>query len=369
VKSLQPYFKHIAISAMALVIFSVLPQDAQATVDVTAGAQIYAPANHTLQLTGGVHIATDKSKLSAGQANMTLDPSGQPKRVALVSGAKATSKSGAVTQSIQAPNIDIGLQDGGFKASGGVSTKLTGTEDVVIRSQNQALEKDKNRMVASGNVILTKGEMTATSPEAIIFLKEDGSADKLVFLKGAVLSQKGQMLRGETITLNLSTGDIYVENKADATLTTTNEKGEDSQVGIHSHLLEITKATGTVIANGNARIKFDDLLINGPKAVFYRKNEALEKIVMNGRSQVEDNERRVTGDRVTVLMNPKQFNAQGNVTTFIKSQQKKASPHLGESKPQVSNISKNTLRKPVLDTQLYEREAMIEKSIRDNHNN
>jgi lipopolysaccharide export system protein LptA len=179
-------------------------------------------------------------------------------------------------------------------------------------------------MKAIGNVVVKKDDMMATSPEAVIILGSSGTAEKVVFLNGARIKQGEQEMTAQTIQIKLSTGDIYAENNTKSTISGKDSQGKPAIINIQAHLQELNKNTGTLIANGNTVIRYGDYVASGPKATVYRLNNQLDKIVMPGRAQIEDPDRKVAGDTVIIKVNPRQFNAQGNVTTFIKAKKQQA---------------------------------------------
>lgn len=206
-----------------------------------------------------------------------------------------------------------------------------GGGDIQISSDKQIFAQNDNIMKAYGNVTINDGKMTASSPEAYVMLKDDGSANKVVFVKGATLKQEDRELKAERIVINSGDGTIYAENNVTSIIHTQDKNGKASTVSVKSNNQQIDGDTGQMVANGKVKIDYEDLKVQGPKAVFYNKNNALDKIVMNGRSQVEDSDRKVTGDTVIITTNPKHFDADGNVNTQIKSKQKSTAASTGST--------------------------------------
>ena len=194
-----------------------------------------------------------------------------------------------------------------------------GGGDIQIKSDKQIFAQNDNIMKAYGNVTIQDDKMNASSPEAYVMLKDDGSANKVIFVKGASLQQQDRELKAERIVINNADGTIYAENNVTSIIHTKNAEGKPTLVSVKSNNQQIDGDTGQLVANGKVKIDYEDLKVQGPKAVFYNKDSQLEKIVMNGRSQVEDNDRKVIGDTVVITTNPKHFDADGNVNTQIKS--------------------------------------------------
>ena len=201
-----------------------------------------------------------------------------------------------------------------------------GSGEVTIKSDKQIFSQNQNLVRAVGNVVIQKDDSLASSPEAFIMLGDGGAASKVIFTKGATLIQGDKKMQAEKIVINNQDGTVYAENGVVTTIKTIGEGGKPTTVQVKSNTQQFANKDGKLFANGNVKINYEDFKASGPKAVFQSQNNALEKIIMNGgRSQVEDNQRKVTGDLVVITTNPKRFDADGNVNTQIKSQQKKTS--------------------------------------------
>ncbi len=305
-----------------------LPSDAVAANDkirIESGSQPFAPFEGGSMFMGGVKVAMEGTQVTGPAADIKMGKDGKAESAVFTNRAKMVRKNGGMNQTIQADTLNMGLQDGALKATGKVQTNMSGDSkmgNVSISSDTQIFDQEKHIMRAIGHVSVTKGDMKASSPEAIILMGPDGGAEKVVFTKGAKLVQGGQEMRAETITIQLETGNIYAERNTQSTMMGNDSQGKPTRIKITSHLQELNKETGNLIANGNAVVHYDDYVAKGPKAVFYRNaQEELDHIVMTGRAEIEDPERKVTGDTVVITVNPRQFNAKGNVTTFIKSKQ------------------------------------------------
>lgn len=262
------------------------------------------------------------TRVESNHTDIKMGPNGKAQNAVFTNGAKMVRSQNGMNQTIQAGTLNMGLDNGNLQASGGVTTHMSGDAkvgDVSIQSDSQVFEQDRNLMRAVGHVVVKKGDTVASSPEAVIFLGSSGAADKVMFIKGATLRQGEQQMTAETITIKLSTGDIYAERNASSTINGKDSAGKSTLIKIKSHLQEFDNQTGALISNGKVVLNYEDYIARGPKAVFYRKGGSLDHIVMTGRSQIEDADREVTGDTVTITVNPKRFNAQGNVTTFIKA--------------------------------------------------
>ena len=298
------------------------------SITVHAERQILEPATGHTQLMSGVHIAMDNTVINGSNADIIVTD-GKAHNVNVSGGAQVVKNEGGTQRTINAQNIQYGVDNNSMTATGDVTTNISGGSEgsVTIKSDSQTLDQVNNVMRAIGHVRVDKEDLTATSPEAMILMGASGQAEKVVFLGGAALKSAEKKMTAQKITIVLSTGDIFAENKTKSVITNKDAKGKPTEMTVESHLQELDKATGMLIANGQAKLHFEDTLAKGPKAVFYMKNNQLDHITLSGgRCEVQDVDRVVKGDSVLITMNPKQFSAKGNVQTFIKPKPQSSSP-------------------------------------------
>lgn len=256
---------------------------------ISSAHQIYQPFEGRTLFKNSVNIRMNNAKIRGGQAEIAMGENGKPETM-------------TITEN--------------------VSTQMSGGDDVVITSDSQIFNQDKNVMKAIGHVYVKKEGMEARSPEALVLMGSSGAAQKIKFIKGATLKQENQEITAETITIDVKSGNIFAEKNTRSRMLTTDTQGNQTEAVVVSHLQEFDSETGTLMANGKANVEFEDIKAKGPKAIFYMKENILDRIVLNGRAEVEDPEQRVIGDTITITVNPKQFRAEGNVQSFIKAKNK-----------------------------------------------
>lgn len=340
---------------------------------IRADQQLFEPFNGYSQFSGNVKIAMEGTEIVGPQADIKMSEDGKAETAEFTNRSKMVRKTGGTKQTIQADNLKMKVQSGALYAQGRVVTQMSGDSDmgnVTIESDTQVFDQEKHQMKAIGHVKVKKEDLSITSPEALILLGDGGAAEKVIFTKGAKMVQGGQELVAETITIRLSTGDVYAEKNTKSIFVDKDNQGQPTKISIQAHLQEIKRDTGTLIANGNTVIHYGDYVAKGPKATIYRLDNQLDRIVMPGRAQIEDPERRVAGDTVIITANPRQFTAQGNVTTFIKANQqnkvatnKRTEKQVSTDEPASSQQSSNgnTLKE-------IEEELIIENATKESGN-
>ena len=318
------------------------------SITISSAKQDYALNDGESHFEGNVQVAMDGTQVSGSQADFKMDKDGKADTAVFKSRSTMVRTQGGSKQTIQADTMNMGLKNGNVQAQGGVVTQMSsggastptppdksskpgaaapasGNGQMAIQSSTQEFDQDHHTMTAKGNVVVKKDDLTVTSPQALVFMNAAGGADKAVFTQGAHLLQGTQQLTAETITVKIDSGNVYAEKNTHSEIASTDSTGKTTQCKVKAYLMEMDKNSGLMLANGNTVVDFDGYIAKGPKAVFYRVNNNLDHIVMTGRARIEDADRIVTGDTVTITVNPRQFNAQGHVSTFIKAKDNKNS--------------------------------------------
>jgi lipopolysaccharide export system protein LptA len=360
------------------IVLSHVNADDDKRIHVSSERQMYEPYGGHSLFEGNVTVAMTGTEVTGSHADIMMDAQGKPDNAVFTNHFEMVRANSGSKETIAADTLHLGLKDGNLLAEGAVVTQIKGDAkngDFSIQSDSQSFDQDKKLMRAEGHVAVKNGDMTAESPEALVFMGPSGAAQKVVFSQGVHLIQGDQEMSAEVITIDIDSGNIYCERNVESTMMGKDAQGKPTKVKISSYLQALDKASGTMIANGNTVVHYDDYLATGPKAVFYKSNNELDHIVLTGRAQIEETDRRVTGDVVTIIVSPRQFVAKGNVTTFIKTkEQQTASSSSSTSSRSKGNAktpakttkpassSSNTVRKP------WEDEVMIENTTKTSGN-
>ncbi|MCA9808040.1 MAG: hypothetical protein KC476_08800 [Cyanobacteria bacterium HKST-UBA06] len=334
---------------------------------IAAGHQHLEPLNGMTTLDGGVVIKTDTATMSAGSAQMVLSGSA-PQSLVMNGGASMTRLENNVEQTIHANQVAVDFATNDVNAQGSVSTQMADkgkpADNVTIQSDDQVFDQTNHVMRAIGHVKVTKGDMVATSPEAVITMGDDGQAKKALFKNGAKLVSSDQILTAELITIDLATGDIYAEKNTRSQIKSkpddAKQTGKKPQpapaakagdtkddVEVTADFQELNQDTGTLIANGNAVVNYGDFIAKGPKATFYSENNTLDHITLTNRAEIVDNDRRVIGDTVIITIDPRQFTAKGNVQSFMQTKQKAEPEKKPDARPEPDASQPAAKTKPV----------------------
>jgi len=344
---------------------------------ISADKQSYNLEKKKYFLSGHVTVAYQDMKITGSTAEVDMDAAGKPqvahffnrpifKRV----------KPRIGEDQVIGDIIKVYLNDDRYGAEGNVDSHIVtvAADPFHIRSDVQEFDNKNRVMSASGNVYVDYKGSQATSALANVRMKEGGKADRAIFTGNARIKQENSEILGDRITVMVDSGNLIAEhnvrtrvdlkNQNTTPSATTVKQGvtagaaapatnldQPTKVFITSDYQQYDKASDMMIASGNVKILYGDYVAVGPKATFKLKGNDLDKIYLTGRPTITDNGRTVTGDRITITTNPKNFDAIGNVKVNFKANQKPgaatAPPPSSAKKPTELKVPKGSNGKPL----------------------
>ncbi len=325
------------------------------TVVIEANEQEVDLKNNVSYFKGNVVVRSGETVIRAPQGKVLMDTNAQPS-VANFEGGVVVSKG---QDSLKSSTLIFDFKKEAFTASGGVDTRITpkGKSPVRIQSDTQQYLKSNSQMLASGDVRITSEDANATAAQALLVLGVNNSAERITFSGGAYLTQKDSTVSASRIVLLPKQNVFMAEGNA---VTRVKQAGNSKPIILRSAYQQLDRNKGLLIASGAVDLDFEDYKAKGPKAVFYMnqgESMDLKKAVFSGRSTLnEGNIRQVTADTIEVTVNPRYFDARGNVKTKLiqkpKTQTARQSTTLQKSKASISAKSK-----PIAEEDQYDPKA------------
>lgn len=187
---------------------------------------------------------------------------------------------------------------------------------IIITADSQEYDTNTNLMKALGSVVINYEDMVATSDEAYALLDKKGDVHNLKLSSRATIKQDKSIIKGDNIQYSKLRQDIIVSGNALSDVTF--ENGD--RVIINARSQQYNRLGNTIMASGAVHVKYADYIADGPKAIMHinPKTNKPQKIIFVGRSKiVEKGVNSVEADKITMTMEPKTFEAQGNVKTNI----------------------------------------------------
>lgn len=193
---------------------------------------------------------------------------------------------------------------------------------VIVTADEQQYDTNTNLMTALGSVVINYEDAVATSDKAYALMDKKGDIQNLKLLSRATVKQDKSLVRGDEIKYSKLRGDIIASGNTLSDVTF--ENGD--RVIINAREQQYNQNQSTVMASGSVHVKYADYIADGPKAIMHidSKTNKPKKIIFIGRSKiVEKGVNSVEADKITITMEPRTFEAVGNVKTNIEQNSNK----------------------------------------------
>lgn len=193
---------------------------------------------------------------------------------------------------------------------------------IIITADEQEYDTNTNLMKATGSVVINYEDMIATSDNAYALLNKQGDVQNIKLSSRATIKQDKSIIKGDNIQYSAHRQDIIVSGNSMSDVTF--ENGD--RVIVNARNQQYDRRGNAIIATGAVDVKYADYSAIGPKAIMYinSKTNKPEKIIFSGRSKItEKGVNSVEADKITMTMNPKTFEASGNVKTIIEQDSNK----------------------------------------------
>ena len=285
---------------------------------VESDSQEFKDTDKKIYLEGNVKVKSDDANVLSPRAVVEIDPkSNKVNKVEFKEQAYSWQLKDGKKHEIKAQILKMSLLNKVFTAEGKTITSITEKDRpiVIVTADKQEYNKTTNMMKAFGNVNILYKDVETFSKEAFVSLSDKNDVKKIDLVGNARLHQGKNKINANKVTYDnikeeaVAIGNVYTD------LTTEDNK----RIEVWSDYQSYNKKSNFVSASGSTKIKYDDYLANGPKLNVYadKQTNKLNEAVFVGRSKIETKGRTIEADRITIIMNPKDFKAEGNVKSVI----------------------------------------------------
>jgi lipopolysaccharide export system protein LptA len=314
------------------------PSKAGAPVQISADNTFYDQASGQSQFKGHVQVDYDNIRITGPEARVGLNGEGKPQIAYFTSRPLVTrTLPQKGKDDLRSDLLEIDMAGSAFKATGNVESNLhtIATAPIKILSDVQQFDNTRKLLSASGGVKVFYNELTITSSRAVMTLGANGQADRVVFIGNAHLVQGNSTIVCNQLTVKVGSKTLLAEGNVNTHVLVPAKNGKPaSNVLMTSDYQQFDQLARTILASGRVHIDYEDYDVRGPKANIRLKpgdGMDIESILLTSRPTIIDKERRVTADQILVSVDPKRFDARGNVKTQF--QTKSSSPAATETKP------------------------------------
>jgi len=187
-------------------------------------------------------------------------------------------------------------------------------ESVVdIQANNVTYDKNADKMIFEGNVIVTQEDITLTAQGA------DFDVDKKIGqIKGDIkLVQSDITITGENLEAFLNDKKYIFQEKVILVQERKDKEEKEDNITWNCNNLEIFTDTQDLTATGEVKIFKKDYTITAEEAIY---NDKEQKIDLIGKVRIEEEEggRWITGDKAVFYIDSERLEVEGNVRSGIK---------------------------------------------------
>ncbi len=289
---------------------------------VQSDKQNFKEDSDKIYLEGNVKVKYGDINLTSPRAEVEVDSKKHTvKDVKFLENAYSYMVKGDKKQEIKANIIKMSVLDKIIYAENNAQTTVTqdGRPVVIVTADNQQYNKKTSTMTATGGVVIFYKDIESFSDKATIELTSVNDVKNIKLSGNSVLKQKNNTIKADVLTYDnvkeqaTGNGNVYTD---------INIEGKD-RLQVWSDYQFYDKNKNYVTASGNAKIDYKDFIATGPKAdVFPSKTtNKLNEVIFIGRSKITNGPRTIEADKITLTLDPKDFNAEGNVKTTISNLQ------------------------------------------------
>ena len=204
---------------------------------------------------------------------------------------------------VKANILQVSLINKIVRAEGEAQSIITegNTPIVVINADVQEYDTKSSVMVCTGAVTIKYKDIDTFSDKAVIIADEKGGLRKIDLIGNARVKQEHNESEGHHFVYNPITDEMSVSGNTKTTAISDDGK----KLVIHSDYQQYHKKQNSYIGSGHVKIWYDDYFAQGPKVSVFPNEETGKpnEVYFIGRSKI--------------VMEPKDFVAEGNVRTII----------------------------------------------------
>ena len=219
---------------------------------------------------------------------------------------------------VKANILKFSLLNKVIRAEGNTQTIVTEgkTPIAIINANEQEYDTKTNVMTARGTVSIKYRDVTAFSDKAIVRTNKNGEVQRLDLVGHAKINQTKHHATADHFIYTASNEEmVAIGNTMTSTVT---ENG--SPFKVTARYQQYDKKNNIFMGNGNVQVYYQDYYAKAPKMTCYpdKITKKINEVFMTGRSMIQQNDKEIHADKIKIIVDPKNFEAVGNVKTIIK---------------------------------------------------
>ena len=284
---------------------------------IESKTQTFSDKEKKIKLDGGVKVKMDNLTVESPRAEVSIRRGNKLDTATFFDKPYAFEVNANKKREVKANILQVSLINKVVRAEGETQSIITegNTPIVVINADEQEYDTKSNVMVANGSVAMKYKDIESWSDKAVIIADAKGGLKKLDLIGNAKVKQAQNISEGNHFVYNPITEEMSVSGNTKTTAITDDGK----KLVLHSDYQQYNKKQNSYIGNGHVKIWFDDYYAQGPKvSVFPDANTGKpNEVYFVGRSKIVQQDKDITADKIRLTLDPKDFQAEGNVRTII----------------------------------------------------
>ena len=305
--------KILIISFLILSSISVFASD----LVIESKTQVFSNKERKIKLDGGVKVKMDNLTVESPKADVTIRRNNKLDTATFYDKPYAFEVNANKKREVKANILQVSLINKVVRAEGDTQSVITegNTPIVIINADEQEYDTKSNVMVATGAVAIKYKDIESFSDKAVIIADTKGGLKKIDLIGNARVKQEQNTSEGNHFIYNPITEEMSVSGNTKTIAITDDGK----KLTIHSDYQQYNKKQNSYIGSGHVKIWFDDYFAQGPKvSVFPDANTGKpNEVYFVGRSKIVQTDKDIIADKIKLTLDPKDFEAEGNVRTII----------------------------------------------------
>ena len=286
---------------------------------IESKTQTFSDKEKKIKLDGGVTVKMDNLTVESPRAEVSIRRGNKLDTATFYDKPYAFEINANKKREVKANILQVSLINKVVRAEGETQSIITegNTPIVVINADEQEYDTKSNVMFANGKVAMKYKDIESWSDKAVIVADPKGGLKKLDLIGNAKVKQAQNESEGHHFVYNPLTEEMSVSGNTKTIAITDDGK----KLVLHSDYQQYNKKQNSYIGNGHVKIWFDDYYAQGPKvSVFPDINTGKpNEVYFVGRSKIVQQERDIIADKIKITLEPKDFQAEGNVRTVIRN--------------------------------------------------
>ena len=187
----------------------------------------------------------------------------------------------------------------------------------VINADVQEYNTKTGTMTATGAVTILYKEIETFSDKAILTTAKNGDLKNIELIGHAKVKEQNNETSADEFFYDSATKFLVAKGN-----TTTNVRMENGEIlTLKSARQEFQQESNEFNASGNVKVWYQDYHAEGPKISIYPDKETKKpnEVYFVGRSSITQGMRTIYADKIRMILKPKDFHAEGNTRTVIKT--------------------------------------------------